>query len=94
LEGGRSRSDSRTKSPSITVASRAAKIFEVPASRLLDADFGDLLEHELSDRDRYERVAAKIAGRTITPSGVVGMDEKRRASRSRAQRGVDKSDGR
>lgn len=38
------------------------RLFEVPALRLMKADFGDLLANELSDRERYERVEQKIAG--------------------------------
>jgi hypothetical protein len=32
------------------------RVFEVPARRLLEADFGNLLANELASRERYERV--------------------------------------
>jgi transcriptional regulator with XRE-family HTH domain len=52
-------SGTRTQ-PSLTTVRALANFFEVPTDRLLDARFGDLLQAELADRDRFERVEAKL----------------------------------
>ncbi len=48
------------RSASLHSASRLAAFFEIPIERLLNAPFDDLLTEELSDRERYHRVEAKI----------------------------------
>jgi transcriptional regulator with XRE-family HTH domain len=55
------------RSPSLTTAHAIALFFEVPLDRLLEADFSDLLSHELADPDRYQRVENKIAGGRRSP---------------------------
>jgi transcriptional regulator with XRE-family HTH domain len=45
--------------PSSNVAFRVAQFFEVPADPLFTGSFADLLD-DLADRERYERVDAKI----------------------------------
>ena len=51
------------RQPNLQMLLRVASFAEIPADRLLHADFADLLEHELGDRGRFERVEAKIAER-------------------------------
>jgi hypothetical protein len=67
------------------------RVFEVPVMRLMEADFGDLLENELSDRERFERVESKISGFEVKPGrhGGVVLDI---AGKPRPQR-VKKSKG-
>lgn len=46
--------------PNLQTLFHVAAFLEVPGERLLRAPFGELLEHELSDRTRFERVEATI----------------------------------
>jgi transcriptional regulator with XRE-family HTH domain len=46
--------------PSLGRATRIARLFEIPTDRLLEADFSDLLAHELSDPDRFRAVEARL----------------------------------
>jgi hypothetical protein len=66
------------------------RVFEVQAMWLMEADFGDLLEHELADRDRYQRVEQKIAGADFeiraAPDGGVVLDIKPQARVEKAKR--------
>ena len=48
------------RSASLHSASRLSTFFEIPMERLLNAPFEDLLAEELSDRERYRKVEAKI----------------------------------
>jgi transcriptional regulator with XRE-family HTH domain len=52
-------SGTRTR-PSLQTVRALADFFEVSTDRLLDARFGDLLQAELADRDRFDRVEAKL----------------------------------
>ena len=52
-------SGTRTQ-PSLRTVRALVDFFEVPTDRLLDARFGDLLQAELADRDRFDRVEAKL----------------------------------
>jgi transcriptional regulator with XRE-family HTH domain len=52
-------SGTRTQ-PSLSTVRALANFFEVPTDRLLDAQFGDLLQMELADRDRFDRVEGKL----------------------------------
>jgi hypothetical protein len=45
---------------SLTTAQTIASFFEIPLERLLSAPFTDLLDKEVADVGRYERVEAKI----------------------------------
>jgi transcriptional regulator with XRE-family HTH domain len=45
--------------PSTNVVVKVSQFFEVPADRLFTGSFADLLD-VLADRERYERVDAKI----------------------------------
>jgi transcriptional regulator with XRE-family HTH domain len=64
--------------PSFTSALKFAVIFDVPADRLARADFGELLENELADAEKFRRVektleelSRKFEGQdeTVTPIG-------------------------
>lgn len=48
------------RNASLHSASRLSAFFEIPMERLLNSPFEDLLAEELSDRERYRRVEAKI----------------------------------
>jgi transcriptional regulator with XRE-family HTH domain len=50
-------------SPSLHSAIALAELFRVPTDRLLATPFVDLLEHELSDRQRFLKVEATIKER-------------------------------
>jgi transcriptional regulator with XRE-family HTH domain len=58
-------SGTRTQ-PSLRTVRALANFFEVPTDRLLDAGFGDLLETELADRDRFDRVESKLRRASAT----------------------------
>ena len=47
-------------SPSLPKAIDVAALFQVSTDRLMGAEFADLLQHELSDPERFERVEARI----------------------------------
>ncbi len=46
--------------PSLNSAIQIADLFQVSTDRLMGAEFADLLEHELADRARFEKVEARI----------------------------------
>jgi transcriptional regulator with XRE-family HTH domain len=48
------------RNPSFTSALKIGALFEIEPGRLAQADFADLLSHELADPDRYRRVEEKI----------------------------------
>jgi transcriptional regulator with XRE-family HTH domain len=48
------------RTPSFKTALVIGEFFGVPANRLAEANFEDLLEHELSDPERYRQVEARI----------------------------------
>ncbi len=50
-------------SPSLHSAIALAELFQIPTDRLLATPFVDLLEHELSDRQRFLDVEATIKER-------------------------------
>ena len=50
------------RQPGMEAVVRISELFEVPSDRLVKADFGDLLENELADRERFDRVEAKVRG--------------------------------
>ena len=47
-------------SPSLPKAIDVAALFQVSTDRLMGAEFADLLQHELADPERFERVEARI----------------------------------
>ena len=49
-----------TRSPSFNTALAVGDFFNVPADRLARAEFGDLLEHELASKARFDLVEHKI----------------------------------
>ena len=51
------------RNPSFATALTVGEFFRVPADRLARAEFGDLLEHELTSRERFEEVESEIARR-------------------------------
>jgi transcriptional regulator with XRE-family HTH domain len=73
--------------PNLQMLLRVASFAEIPTDRLLHAEFGDLLEHELKDRGRFERVEAKIADHggivPATSVGTTGSHGARAAKRPR-----------
>jgi transcriptional regulator with XRE-family HTH domain len=46
--------------PSLTKAIGIAELFQISTDRLMGAEFSDLLEHELSDPERFKRVEERI----------------------------------
>jgi transcriptional regulator with XRE-family HTH domain len=46
--------------PSLNKAIAIAELFQLSTDRLMRAEFVDLLEHELADRERFQRVEARI----------------------------------
>lgn len=46
--------------PNLQMLLRVSSFLEIAGERLLQADFRDLLERELQDRARFDRVEAKI----------------------------------
>ena len=50
------------RQPSLGTVQKLAQFFELPMDRLLDAPFSKLLETDLADADRFDRVEAKIRG--------------------------------
>lgn len=52
--------------PSLPKAIDIADLFQISTDRLMGAEFVDLLQHELADPQRYERVEARINPR-LTP---------------------------
>lgn len=50
----------RRSSPSLPKAIDVAALFQVSTDRLMGAEFADLLQHELADPERFERVEARI----------------------------------
>jgi transcriptional regulator with XRE-family HTH domain len=52
-----------SRSPSFTSALVAGDFLRIPPDRLARAEFIDLLEHELSDRERFEAVEKEIRQR-------------------------------
>ena len=56
-------------SPSLAKAVAVAELFQISANRLTGAAFADLLEKELADRERFERVEERIRkGRSLLRS--------------------------
>ena len=53
-------------SPSLAKAVAIAELFELSAQRLTGAAFADLLEHELANRERFDRVEERIRRRRST----------------------------
>lgn len=51
------------RDPNLRTLMLLADFFEVPADRLVQAGFADLLVNELGNADRYERVEAKVKNR-------------------------------
>jgi transcriptional regulator with XRE-family HTH domain len=49
------------RSPSFNTALTVGAFFDIPADRLARAEFGDLLEHELASKERFDTVEKKIA---------------------------------
>lgn len=43
------------RNPSFSSALKIGDVFHIPPDRLARADFGDLLEHELADAERYRQ---------------------------------------
>jgi transcriptional regulator with XRE-family HTH domain len=52
--------------PSLPKAIDIADLFQISTDRLMGAEFVDLLQHELADPERFERVDARIK-RGLTP---------------------------
>jgi transcriptional regulator with XRE-family HTH domain len=52
------------RDPEPKTLERMSAFFEVPADRLANAEFADLLAHELSDPARFRRVEDRIRRRT------------------------------
>ena len=46
--------------PSLSRAILIADLFQISTDRLMGAEFADLLEHELSDPERFRKVEARI----------------------------------
>jgi transcriptional regulator with XRE-family HTH domain len=46
--------------PSLSKAIAIAELFQVSTDRLMGAEFADLLAHELSDRERFDKVEERI----------------------------------
>lgn len=51
------------RQPNLQMLLRVVSFLEIAGERLLQAEFRDLLEHELHDRARFDRVEAKIRER-------------------------------
>gem|GEM_PF-4882363 len=47
-------------SPSLSKAIAIADLFQIPTERLMGAQFGDLLENELSSGERFKQVEERI----------------------------------
>lgn len=46
--------------PSLPKAIDIAELFQISTDRLMGAEFVDLLQHELADPERFERVEKRI----------------------------------
>jgi len=46
--------------PSLAKAIDIADLFQISTDRLMGAEFADLLEHELADPERFEKVETRI----------------------------------
>lgn len=46
--------------PSLAKAIDIAELLQISTDRLMGAEFSDLLEHELADPERFERVESRI----------------------------------
>jgi transcriptional regulator with XRE-family HTH domain len=53
---------SGTRQPSLRTVQRIAAFFEIPMDRIIEAPFEELLAHELTDPERFQRVEAKRHG--------------------------------
>ena len=55
--------------PSLNKAIAIADLFQISTDRLMGAEFGDLLEKELCDTERFKRVEARIhrSGTSLQP---------------------------
>lgn len=48
------------KQPSLSTVTAISEFFEISRDHLLDVPFDELLESDIADRERYQRVEAKI----------------------------------
>jgi len=76
----------RKRQPSLSTAHLVSEFFEVPIERLLDTPFGDLLEGDLADAERFLRVENKIEERRKSAGlRTLKTEMRERARRKRLQ---------
>lgn len=82
-----------TRSPSFSTALAVGEFFNVPADKLARAEFGELLEHELADKQRFEIVEQRIAkqrtglrlySRPVAPADVAELPRKTKTTKGRS----------